>query len=167
MSDREPDDQSPQQQPDRVPDMGRDMGSDGDVGGVCIPAPRAPLDDQPRIPAPPPDRGLHRPHARDDAGPDRGLDGGLVEPEFRYDQTWKRGKRRYYTGFVERVAGAEGERLREELAAVLRDLLDWAARHDHLNDPDPTHLAETVEGKESDDSKDSGTDTGTDSGEGD
>ena len=53
----------------------------------------------------------------------------MVEPEFLYDQTWKRGKRRRYNGFIERVGGAEGEQLRENLAAVVRDLLDWAAQH--------------------------------------
>ncbi|MFC4859498.1 hypothetical protein [Actinophytocola glycyrrhizae] len=60
---------------------------------------------------------------------------GLVEPEFRYDQTWKRGKRRHYNGFVERVGGAEGERLRQDLTAALRDLLDWAF-HDANNGHD-------------------------------
>jgi hypothetical protein len=54
---------------------------------------------------------------------------GLVEPEFRYDQTWKRGKRRRYNGFVERIDGAEGDRLRGDLAAAVRDLLDWATQH--------------------------------------
>jgi hypothetical protein len=67
---------------------------------------------------------------------------------------WKRGKRRRYHGFVERVGGAEGERLREDLAAAIRDLLNWAAQHDGANCPD-THSTESVDRADSGDSKDS------------
>lgn len=71
------------------------------------------------------------------------------------------GKRRRYHGFVERVGGVEGERLREDLAAVLRDLLDWTAQHDGANGPDTTDSADSTEsadGADSGDSKDSGED---------
>lgn len=129
MSDHEPDEQSPHQpqhqslqqhgQPDLPPG----------VDAVHIPMPRPPLDDQPDIPvSPPPDQpsDLWRHH-----GGVRS-ENGLVEPEFRYDHTWKRGKRRHYNGFVERIGGAEGDRLRQDLTAALRDLLDWAF-HDANN----------------------------------
>lgn len=45
-----------------------------------------------------------------------------------YDQpaNTKRGKHRRYTGYVKRVGGTEGERIRRELAAIIYDLLDWA-----------------------------------------
>lgn len=114
MSDHEPDNQ-PQHRSPRQPDHPSGMDA------VQIPAPRSPLDDQPDITAPP----QQPPQHQVDTLPEN----GLVEPEFRYDQTWKRGKRRHYNGFVERVGGAEGERLREDLAAAVRDLLDWATQH--------------------------------------
>lgn len=143
MSDREPDNQ-PDNQLRRQPDQ-PDRSSD--VDAVHIPAPRAPLDDQPDIPVPaPPDQPQHQDGSRPD--------NGLVEPGFRYEQTWKRGKRRRYHGFVERVGGVEGERLREDLAAALRDLLDWAAQYDGANGPD-TNGTESVDGADSGDSKDS------------
>ena len=130
MSDHEPDEQSPrqpQQHPSQQQGQPGQPGSPWDVDAVHIPAPRPPLDDQPDIPIPPP---LDRPpdHLSDRWRHHGGVQpgNGLVEPEFRYDQTWKRGKRRHYNGFVERVGGVEGERLREDLAAALRDLLDWA-----------------------------------------
>lgn len=44
-----------------------------------------------------------------------------------YDQKRARGGDRRFHGHVTRVGGAEGERLRGELAAVVRDLLEWAA----------------------------------------
>jgi hypothetical protein len=51
-------------------------------------------------------------------------------PAWSYCQTGPRGTSRTYTGHVTYVGGAEGERLRRELAAVVRDLLEWAARRD-------------------------------------
>lgn len=44
-----------------------------------------------------------------------------------YDQKRKRGGDRRFSGHINRIGGAEGERLRGELAAVIRDLLRWAA----------------------------------------
>lgn len=38
----------------------------------------------------------------------------------------KRGKDRRYTGRVQRVSGSAGEKIRAELAATIRDLLEWA-----------------------------------------
>lgn len=128
VSDHEPDDQSPHEPQIPSPEQ---PGHPSDVDAVHIPAPRSPLDDQADIPVPrPPDQQpLNQPlnQLRRQEGAQSG--NGLVEPEFRYDQTWKRGKRRHYSGFVERVGGADGERLREDLAAALRDLLDWAFQH--------------------------------------
>lgn len=119
MSDHEPDDQPQHKSPRR-----RGRSSNGDA--VHIPGPRSPLDDQPDVPVPrSPDQPASLP-PRHDGGRS---ENGLVEPEFRYNQTWKRGKRRRYNGFVERFGDAEGERLRASLAAVVRDLLDWAAQH--------------------------------------
>jgi len=51
-------------------------------------------------------------------------------PAWSYCQTGPRRVSRTYTGHVTYVGGAEGERLRRELAAVVRDLLEWAARRD-------------------------------------
>jgi hypothetical protein len=48
---------------------------------------------------------------------------------WRYDQRRKRNPHRRFTGHVTRVGGIEGERLRGDLAAIIRDLLDWAAHH--------------------------------------
>lgn len=39
-----------------------------------------------------------------------------------------------FTGQVEYVGGAEGERMRTQLAAVLRDLLEWAAEQGRDDD---------------------------------
>ena len=44
-----------------------------------------------------------------------------------YDQAKLDGGSRRFAGHVNHVGGAEGERLRAELAAVIRDLLAWAA----------------------------------------
>lgn len=124
MSDHEPDNQSPHHSQRRPDDL-------SGVDASRIPAPRSPLDDQPDIavdspPQQPPSQSSQPPPQHDGvAWPEN----GLVEPEFRYDQEWKRGKRRRYNGFVERVGGAEGKQLRENLAAAVRDLLDWAAQH--------------------------------------
>lgn len=60
-------------------------------------------------------------------------------PAWSYCQTGPRGTSRTYTGQVTYVGGAEGERLRRELATVVRDLLEWASRRD-------THPSEGGEG---------------------
>jgi hypothetical protein len=92
---------------------------------VDIPLPRPPLDDLPVI----------GPPEVEDSGSDL-LENGLVEPVWRYDQQWTRGKRRRYNGYVDRIGGVEGQRLRESLAAAIRDLLDWAAQHTDNADSD-------------------------------
>lgn len=53
---------------------------------------------------------------------------GSDQPVWWYDQRRKRGGDRRYSGHVNHVHGAEAERLRSELADVIRDLLDWAAQ---------------------------------------
>jgi hypothetical protein len=47
--------------------------------------------------------------------------------ERQYNQIRNRTKNWTFSGHVRYVSGTEGDRLRGELAAVIRDLLDWAA----------------------------------------
>jgi hypothetical protein len=49
---------------------------------------------------------------------------------WRYHQRNARGRDLNYIGHATYIGGAEGERLRSELALVIRDLLDWAATHE-------------------------------------
>jgi hypothetical protein len=49
---------------------------------------------------------------------------------WRYHQKRKGKTGRTYSGHVTRVGGAEGERIRGDLAAVLADLLTWASGQD-------------------------------------
>lgn len=51
-------------------------------------------------------------------------------PVWSYCQTGPRRTSRTYTGHVTYVGGAEGKRLRRELAAVVRDLLEWASQRE-------------------------------------
>ena len=48
--------------------------------------------------------------------------------EWWYDQRGKgkRGKDRRYTGHIHRIGGSAGEKIRADLAAIIRDLLEWA-----------------------------------------
>lgn len=52
-----------------------------------------------------------------------------------YDQPAqnKRGKHRRYTGYVKRIDGTEGARIRRELAATIYDLLLWAKLQQQAN----------------------------------
>lgn len=52
---------------------------------------------------------------------------GSEHHEWHYNQIGNRTKSWAFSGHVRYVSGAEGDRLRGELAAVIRDLLDWAA----------------------------------------
>lgn len=54
-------------------------------------------------------------------------DNGSEHNEWHYNQIGNRTKSWDFSGHVRYVSGAEGDRLRGELAAVIRDLLDWAA----------------------------------------
>ncbi|MGW4211715.1 hypothetical protein ACWEIJ_27240 [Lentzea sp. NPDC004789] len=54
-------------------------------------------------------------------------DNGSRLNERQYNQIRNRTKNWTFSGHVRYVSGAEGDRLRGELAAVIRDLLDWAA----------------------------------------
>jgi hypothetical protein len=60
---------------------------------------------------------------------------GSDQPVWWYDQKRKRGGDRRYSGYVNHIHGAEGERLRGEFAAVIGELLDWAAQQIQ-NQPD-------------------------------
>ncbi|MGQ0773481.1 MAG: hypothetical protein ACT4NY_03535 [Pseudonocardiales bacterium] len=53
---------------------------------------------------------------------------GSDQPVWWYDQRRKRGGDRKYSGHVNHIHGTEAERVRGELADVIRELLDWAAR---------------------------------------
>lgn len=62
---------------------------------------------------------------------------GDDRPEFvtgdtgwRYDEKRRSKPDRIYSGQVTRVGGAEGERIRGNLAAVLAELLTWASERD-------------------------------------
>ena len=129
----------------------RESGAGDEVAEVAVPVPRSPLDDLPTIVVPA--REQH-----DDSQPEN----GLVEPDFQYDQTWKRGKRRRYKGYVERVGGAEREHLRESLAAVIRDLLDWASRHTKGQQTDTQSTHDTPSAAERDGDEESGKDSDKD-----
>ena len=59
---------------------------------------------------------------------------GSGQPVWWYDQKRKRGNDRSYSGQVNHIHGAEAERLRGELADVIRDLLDWAVQQQHTGD---------------------------------
>jgi hypothetical protein len=52
-----------------------------------------------------------------------------------YDQKRKRGGDRTYSSHVNHIHGADAERLRGELADVIRDLLDWAAQQQTVINP--------------------------------
>ncbi|MGH3428463.1 MAG: hypothetical protein ACREP9_00915 [Candidatus Dormibacteraceae bacterium] len=82
-------------------------------------------------------------HNNPDSTPDTGSDQEI----FRYVQTSKRGRSRTFTGHVTYVGGAEGERLRRELAAVTRDLLEWA--RSRSNDAEPSGGGDTASGPDS------------------
>jgi hypothetical protein len=71
---------------------------------------------------------LPRPAADDDMSGLPVIDSG--DPVWRYDQPRSRGRNnRHYFGHVDRIGGREGDRLRGNFAAIVRDLLDWAKRH--------------------------------------
>jgi hypothetical protein len=52
---------------------------------------------------------------------------GSEQPVWWYEQERERGCDRRYSGHVNHIRGAEAERLRGQLADVIRDLLDWVA----------------------------------------
>jgi hypothetical protein len=97
---------------DNDPDHHRD--SDDAMGELSIPSPRPAPDDHignvPEI--------------------------GSGDVVWWHDRPQKRGPHRRYTGHVQRMSGVEGDRLRGDLAAVIRDLLDWATRHAGTADTD-------------------------------
>jgi hypothetical protein len=96
---------------DNDPDNHRDS---GDTIGFPIPSPRPAADDHiENLSITPPQQHV-----------------------WQYDQRGKRGKHRRYTGHVTPIGGAEGDRIRGELAAIIRDLLDWATRHTETPDTD-------------------------------
>lgn len=117
--------------------MGADLASDndpgnhqgsGDTANFHIPSPRpAPDDDIDGLPQNPPETGSD-------------------DPVWWYDQPRKRGSDRRYWGQVERIGGPEGDRLREELTAWIRDLLDWAHEDKKKSETD----SETDSGEDGD-----------------
>jgi hypothetical protein len=101
--------------------MGADLASEnnpdnhwgGDASPFGIPSPRPAPDDIGNVP-----------------------DIGSGDAAWWYDQPRKRGSHRRYTGYVDRVSGPEGDQLRGDLAAVIRDLLDWAKKQTETSDTD-------------------------------
>jgi hypothetical protein len=81
---------------------------------------RATTDDTPILHAAPP--------AHPEVGDTHGNtpETGSPRPEWWYDQHPKRGKHRRYHGYVKRINGTAGDRIRKELAATIYDLLVWA-----------------------------------------
>lgn len=82
------------------------------AGNFGIPSPRQPLDDS----------------IDDDINDaiERPPEIGTDDPTWWYDQSRKRGNDRRYWGQVERIGGVESDQLRQNLAAAIRDLLNWA-----------------------------------------
>lgn len=89
-----------------------DTGTGNDHEGVVVPLPRkAPDDDVENLPKT-----------------------GHEQDVWCYDQQQKRVRSRRFSGHINRVGGAEGQRLRGELAAVIRDLVYWAAEQPSRDD---------------------------------
>lgn len=80
--------------------------SDSEPEAVVIPFPRNPPDNHP------------------ECLPDTGSD----QPVWWYIQNRIRGDKRRYSGRINRVGGLESERVGNELAEVVRELLEWADR---------------------------------------
>jgi hypothetical protein len=130
--------------------MGADLVSENDPGNhrnsgdaqdFHIPSPRpAPDDDVAGLPETPP---KSQAESRPDAVPEAGSD----DPQWWYDQPRKRGGgvRRYW-GEVEWIGGPEGDRLREKLNEIVRDLLDWANTERQKSETD----SDTVSGEDGD-----------------
>jgi hypothetical protein len=112
----------------------------GDVHDFHIPSPRpAPDDDIAGLPA-------IQPKSPSDAVPGTGSD----DPVWWYDQPRKRGDDRRYWGEVEWIGGPEGDRLRERLNDIVRDLLDWANTERKKSETDSDTAADTDSGEDGD-----------------
>ena len=61
---------------------------------------------------------------------------GSDETVWWYHQKRRGGKIRDYSGRITYVGGAEGQRIREDLAAVIAKLFKWATEHDLSQDKD-------------------------------
>jgi hypothetical protein len=61
---------------------------------------------------------------------------GSDETVWWYHQKRRGGNIRDYSGRITYVGGAEGQRIREDLTAVLAKLLKWATEHDLPQDKD-------------------------------
>jgi len=111
-------------------DPGNHQGS-GDASDFHIPSPRPALDDD--------IAGLPTPQ------PETGSDDSLQW----YDQSRKRGADRRYWSEVEWIGGSEGDRLREKLSEIVRDLLQWA--HDEQKKSETDSSADSGEDGDTDD----------------
>lgn len=132
---------------DNTDDDTDDDSAGGSAEDVGIPVLRPLLGDLPVISPPAAEDSRNEPS-----------ENGLVEPHWRYDQQWTRGKRRRYNGYVDRIGGVEGQRLRESLAAAIRDLLDWAAPHAENPDSNDDSDGDSTEESGKDSSRDGGAD---------
>ncbi|WP_243866780.1 hypothetical protein [Actinophytocola oryzae] len=105
--------------------------SSGDASDFVIPSPRpAPDDDIAGLPTPQPETGSD-------------------DPAQWYDQPRKRGTDRRYWSEVEWIGGPEGDRLREKLSEIVRDLLQWA--HDEQKKSETDSSADSGEDGDTDD----------------
>ena len=128
--------------------MGADLVSENDPGNhhnsgdahdFRIPSPRpAPDDDIAGLPE-------TQPKSPSDAV----LESGSDDPQWWYDQPRKRGGDRRYWGEVEWIGGPEGDRLRERLNDIVRDLLQWA--HDERKKSETDSSADSGEDGDTDD----------------
>lgn len=64
-------------------------------------------------------------HAPGSGDPD--LSNGFEPPDWSYRQKRRGTTDRQYVGRIKKIGGAEGKRLRGDLAAIIADLLTWAA----------------------------------------
>lgn len=134
--------------------MGADLASENDPGNhrktgdaqdFHIPSPRpAPDDDIAGLPETLP---KSPPDALSEELPGTGSD----DPQWWYDQPRKRGGgvRRYW-GEVEWIGGPEGDRLRERLNDIVRDLLDWATIEQRKSETDSETGSDAVSGEDGD-----------------
>lgn len=72
------------------------------------------------------------------------------DPMWGYDQPRKRGEDRRYWGEVEWIGDTEGDRLREKLNDIVRDLLDWANTEQRKSETDSDTAADAVSGEDGD-----------------
>jgi len=133
--------------------MGADLASENDPGNhhksgdahdFHIPSPRpAPDDDIAGLPDTPP-------RSQSESLPEELPESGSDDPVWWYDQSRKRGEDRRYWGEIEWIGGPEGDRLREKLNEIVRDLLGWAHTEQRKSETDSETGSDAVSGEDGD-----------------